>query len=250
MFSTKGGVGKSTVTVNFGSVMNLENRQVIAMDCDPNNTLKYHYGLSQSHSQGHALSSLTDSPIASSVYQLDSGEKVIPFGNLSESQLIEYEKKLIEDPFYLKKKIDSLHLTDKEILILDAPSGSSIFTQQVLNAANISVLVMLADAASYLTLENSLNLINKHCLGKKDYIGTMYLVNQIQRNHELNSDVFDMVQYQLQNHIIVEIHQDQFVAEALANGMNLMTYAPQSLAAQDFIDAAQTLESYLLGQLN
>jgi len=75
----------------------------------------------------------------------------------------------------------------------------------------------------------------------------MFLVNQVHRNFELNSDVFDMLQYQLQNHIIVEIHQDQAVAESLANGMNILKYAPQSLATEDFIDAAQTLESYLLG---
>jgi cellulose synthase operon protein YhjQ len=246
MFSTKGGVGKSTVTSNFGSVMNLENRKVVSMDCDPNNTLKYHYGLSQNYSEGHALLGLNNSPISSCVHQISTGEKIIPFGNLTEAELVAYEKKLLEDPYFLKKQIASLQLKDNEILLLDAPSGSSIFTQQVLNAANISVLVMLPDAASYLTLERSLKLINKHC-GGKDYIGTMFLVNQVHRNFELNSDVFDMLQYQLQNHIIVEIHQDQAVAESLANGMNILKYAPQSLATEDFIDAAQTLESYLLG---
>jgi len=246
MFSTKGGVGKSTMTASFGSVLNLENRKVVSMDCDPNNTLKYHYGLSQNHSLGHALLGLTNLPISSSIHQLSTGEKVIPFGDLNESELAEYEKKLIEDPNYLKKQIASLQLNEDEILLLDAPSGSSVFAQQVLNAANITVLVMLPDAASYLTLEKSLKLINKHC-DRTDYIGTMFLVNQVHRNYELNSDVFDILQHQLQNHIIVEIHQDQAVAESLANGTNILKHSPQSLATEDFVDAAQTLESYLLG---
>jgi cellulose synthase operon protein YhjQ len=249
MFSTKGGVGKSTATANFATVMLLEDRKVYAMDYDPNNTLRFHYGLNQSDTNGHSSLSLQGLPIKNAITKIANGTFVLPFGELTEDQLNQYQEKLLQDPFFLKKQIDSLGLSDDEILFIDAPSGSTIFTQQVLNAAHVSVVVMLADAASYLTLEGSLKLINKHCIGRKDYLGTMYLVNQIQRKYELNSDIFDMVQMQLENHIIAEVHQDQCVPEALARGTNVLTDAPESLATQDFIDAAQTMESFLLGPI-
>ena len=248
IFSTKGGVGKSTISANFSSVSLLEGRDVITLDFDPNNSLRYHFGFAQTSVDGHALATLSQTSLKNQIKVSPDRSKILPFGNLDDDQLNAYEELLLQDPLMLRKEIESMNLGANDMVIIDAPAGSTIYSQQALNASDVVVIPLLADASSYLTLPQSITMLKRHCLNRPNFDGFMVILNQVNRSFELNTNITEIIKTKFVNHVFAEIHQDQAIPEALACGTNVLSYAPESLGAQDMIDAAQILETYFLGK--
>jgi cellulose biosynthesis protein BcsQ len=107
------------------------------------------------------------------------------------------------------------------------PAGTTIYSQQALNASDVVVLPVLADASSYLTLPKSLSMLKRHCLKRDNFDGFMVVLNQVNRSYELNTNITEILKTKFANHVFAEIHQDQAIPEALACGTNVLAYAPE-----------------------
>ncbi len=229
--SGKGGVGKSTVTANLAVAMAARHRRVLVVDFDPQNSQRLHLGLDAEETaglvrEGISVDSLFDSPF---------GVHFIPFGRVCEDDLEEFRSDLVAHPTWLKQKLDSLKVLNFDYVFIDTPPGATAYLEQALHAAHKAVLVLLADAASFVTLPKMHSLIEHYCAGRQDFRGVGRLINQMPSENRLAHQVRNKLAADRSAELVpLAIHQDELVAEALASELPVLEYQPSSTASLDF----------------
>jgi len=243
--SAKGGVGKSTVAANLAVALHGLGHPVLAIDLDPQNGLRFHFsfeagsgnGLSSSDGDAAALSRLAE--------MTPSGVALIPYGQCGEAQRLGFEAGLVHRPSWLADALRGMNLADDAIVVLDTPPGPSVYMTQALTAASLAIAVTLPDAGSYVTLPQLRALFESYCLGRPDFRGYGFIVNQVDQSRQLSRDVATMLRASFGDRIIGRIHQDQAISEALAFGQSVFQYAPHSEGARDIMACANWISGRL-----
>lgn len=244
--SGKGGVGKTTISANLSAALRKKGHEVLAVDFDPQNSLRFHFGINPSDESGIASSGLQSSRWKEAMVKTNEGCSVLPFGKITESERSNFEQMIATQPKYLHEQLQNLGLSKETYVVIDT-SGQSSFLKQALSAANLTIVVNIADAASYTTIPMINGAIEQYCEGRSDYVGSLYLLNQIDRSRQLNGDVADIVTMQVGAENIALVHQDQSVQEALACRTNVLAYDQTCRATQDFSDAASKISEFMSG---
>ncbi|NQW83273.1 MAG: cellulose synthase operon protein YhjQ [Alcaligenaceae bacterium] len=243
--SGKGGVGKTTVSANLCAGLRRLGKSVLAVDLDPQNALRLHFGVSPRHVGGLARAVLAGDDWRASVVQGNTGDYVLPYGSIDESDRLDFEQDLREDPNLLRTQLGLLGLAEDCIVVLDTPPGASVYLTQALSAANAAIVVALPDAASYATLPQIMSLMKQYCSRRKNFLGYLLLINQVDRVKQLADDVTDMMIAKFGKKSIALIHQDQAIPEALAYSKDLQDYDPLSRGAHDMKNCVEAVERLL-----
>jgi cellulose synthase operon protein YhjQ len=234
--SAKGGVGKTTLSANLCTALRRNGNDVVAVDLDPQNSLRLHFGISPAQNQGLATITNELTQWNEILIEGHQGCLVLPFGRTSEYERAVFEQQLHDDPHLLREQLSRLGLDKNTIVVIDTPPGPSIYLKQVLSIANLVVTVNLADAASYATIPMIDGLIDQFCRNRPEFICSLYVINQLDRSRQLAGDIADIMAMQFDKNNITVIHQDQSIPEALAFSQDTISYAPNSRGAHDFID--------------
>ena len=239
----KGGVGKTTTSINLSAALGEKGKKVLVIDSDPQGSTTSGYGIDKND-------------LDYSLYDLMLGEcsvhdciikdviknvSLIPSNvDLSavEIELIGKEHKETT----LKKEID--YIKDKyDFIIIDCPPALSILTINSMTASN-SVLVPLQ--CEYYALEglsdllHTVNLVQERLnpeLNIEGVVFTMYdsrtnLSNQVVENvkNHLNQRVYDTI-----------IPRNIRLAEAPSYGMPISSYEPKSAGAEAYMHLAEEI---------
>lgn len=240
--SAKGGVGKSTLAANLAAALQRAGRPVLALDLDPQNALHHHF-LSADEQQALGQRGIAhfDHDWREQGMSSAEGVFVLPHGLVEESQRRDFEAQLHNDPQWLARRLSDLQLAEGALVIIDTPPGPSIYLQQALSVANLALVVSLADAASYTALPMIDGLIKTHTAGRKSFVGTSYLINQVDNSRQLSRDITQIMQGLLGQQVVGTVHRDQSITEALAYNRNVLDYDPQGRGCHDILHCAQAL---------
>jgi cellulose synthase operon protein YhjQ len=244
--SGKGGVGKTTISANLCAALRKKGHDVLAVDFDPQNSLRFHFGINPSDEGGIASSGPQSIRWREAIIKTNEGCSVLPFGKITESERSNFEHAIATQAHLLKEQLHSLGLSKEAYVVIDT-SGQLPYLQQALSAANLTIVVNIADAASYTTIPMINGAIGQYCEGRSDYVGSLYMLNQIDRSRHLNGDIADIVSMQVGAENIALIHQDQSIQEALACRTNVLAYDPNCRATQDFTDASLQISEFMSG---
>ena len=233
VISPKGGVGKTTVTANLAvSLARLGAR--ITVDLDPQNALRLHFGMAHDDPTGIGSRDLLNGQWQYALHESSYGVDFLPYGTVDERQREIFEHRIKSNPDWLLTHLNTLRLDDTDVVLIDTPPGPSMYLQQVLKVANIAVVVLKPDAASYSTVPSIESLIQHYTEGRKDFLGYCYLLNQMDASKQLCRDVFGMLRSNLGVKFVpFAIHRDEAVSEALACQTPVSYYAQHSSATQD-----------------
>jgi cellulose synthase operon protein YhjQ len=240
--SGKGGVGKSTVTANLAVALAQRKKKVVVIDLDPQNSQRLHLGLDAEETaglvrEGITIASLFDSPF---------GVHFIPFGRASETELEEFRRELLENPFWVRDKLQNLLPCHFDYVLIDTPPGASAYLEQALNAAQRAIVVLLADAASLVTLPKITSLVEHYTRDREGFLGSSRLINQMPNESRLAHQVRDALYADASSELVpLAIHKDASVSQALAFERPVLEYLPGSMASLDF----QYLADWFLGSL-
>ena len=232
----KGGTGKTTVAANLGALLTQDrDSNVLLVDFDPRNQIGLHFGMSMTDLGGLAQATLSGGGWAQALhYRLDRAP-FLPFGHIEEEQRIQLEALLRERPLLLPERLADPALREFDFALIDTAPGPSAYLSHVLPHADLIVVVLLADAASFATLPSLQAALLKHRPHKPNYQGVHFLINGMDESKKLSRDIHGAVSGQFGSAVLpFVIHHDQAVKEALAFQRPLVDQGPSSQAAADF----------------
>jgi cellulose synthase operon protein YhjQ len=229
IYSPKGGVGKTTITANLCHSLASFGMQVLAVDFDPQNSLRLHFGVQLSDARGYVATAAEKSDWGEQALSYKSNVFVLPYGNVTTQQRLNFERHLTSDPLFLSRRLGALLKIKGLIVIADLPTGCSPLILNALSSVTDLFLVpFLADTASLSllpTVENQ-NISDKS-------IPQYVLLNQADYRKKVSRDVISFMEERLQDKLLGVIHRDESIIEANAAQKAVMDFNSASAAAFD-----------------
>lgn len=247
--SMKGGVGKTAITANLAAALasGEDSRAVLALDFSPQNALCAHFNQPQKDMLG--ISDLSDGKYRWTDIAHDNEFSVgcYPFGTVSDAEREAFEARLSADPEWLRKELLKLKLPESTIVLVDTPPGPSIYLEQVTSCADLVLVVLLPDPASYITIPAMENWIANR--SARSPLLSFYLVNQSDNSVALHQDVIVVLQSWLRDRLVpIGLHRDEAVRDSLAYQTPFVKRYPYSQITQDVHNFSEWLTSQLSGQ--
>ena len=231
--NNKGGVGKTTSSVNIAAGLAIHDRKVLLIDLDPQANTSQHLGITQPES--------TISDVIKGNKQL--GRSIVainPFFDLvaSEKSLNNTSRMLDTEPGReLKLKNLLKNVKGKyDYILIDCMPALNVLTHNALTAAN---QVYIPVQAQYLALHGLSTLTEeietiKESLNKKLKVGGV-IITQYDSRTILNRDIMQSIVDTYGNIVFKTfIRQNIALAEAPTAGQDIYQYAPESNGAKDY----------------
>jgi cellulose synthase operon protein YhjQ len=239
VFSLAGGVGKTSLVATLGRALSSLGEQVLLADTTSHGLLPFYFGASEliagvvrnfSPPPGSK-----DAPIHLVSYDVD-----------RRGEIQTREDRRNEDAGAQDKLAADL-LRDSQgthRVLLDLPATSSWVVRRVARM-NPTVLIPLApDMNSVITLQSVYQFLQSILDADGHPLSPYFILNQFDPTLPLHIDVREVLRQQLGERLLpFVIHRAPAISEALAEGMTIIDYAPDSVAAQDYLNVATWIRS-------
>ncbi|MEE3624942.1 cellulose biosynthesis protein BcsQ [Nitrospirillum sp. BR 11752] len=238
--SPKGGVGKTTLAGNLAFALAQAGEQVVALDFDPQNSLRLHFGL-PINTPGFAQAPWTVAGRPQLSTHMVMGVRVLPFGHVPNIELPRLEARVLAGEGALAAECARMASGGAYVVVDQAP-GVSVYLEEMRRAADLELVVLLADAVS-------LSLVPKIESGHfttgrlPSSVAKRYVLNQVDPARRLNHDVASLLGSLLKDGIVGAIHRDECVAEAAAAQSPILSRKTASRAAADIADLASKVRA-------
>ncbi len=239
----KGGVGKTTTSINLSSALAAQGKKVLVIDTDPQGNTTSGFGFEKNELKKTIYNLLCGDCTVNECIIKDekSGVDILPTNvNLAavEVELINTRKK----EYILKNEID--WVKDKyDFIIIDCPPSLSLLTINALTTAN-SVLVPIQ--CEYYALEGlsqliyTVNLVKQGLNPDLEMEGVVFTMYDARTN--LSQEVVDNVKSVLNQHIFETIIPRNIrLAEAPSQGVPINLYDAKSAGAEAYASLAKEL---------
>lgn len=232
----KGGVGKTTTTINLSACLSESGQKVLTIDLDPQGNTTSGIGLEKSELKDTVYELLLDEcTIKSCIYktQID-GLDIIPANvNLSGAEI---ELLGINDREYLLKNAIDYIRDDYDFIIIDCPPALNMLTLNAMTTAN-SILVPIQ--CEYYALEglsqliHTIDLVQERLNPKMIIEGVVFTMYDARTN--LSMQVVENVKENLNTTIYKTIiPRNVKLAEAPSHGLPINLYDKKSAGAESY----------------
>ena len=239
----KGGVGKTTTSINLSASLASKGKKILVIDADPQGNTTSGFGIEKNDLENTIYELiLSECSIKECILNdVIQGVSIIPSNvNLAaaEIELIGVERK----EFILRREVEWVK-ESYDYIIIDCPPSLNLLT---LNAMTTADSVLVPIQCEYYALEglsqliHTINLVKERLnpdLDMEGVVFTMYdsrtnLSTQVVENvkNHLNQRVFDTV-----------IPRNIRLAEAPSYGMPINKYDPKSAGAEDYMQLADEI---------
>jgi chromosome partitioning protein len=203
-FNQKGGVGKTTTTVNLGAALAEAGKRVVLVDLDPQANLTTHLGIEPERAALNTYRVLTDGiPLAECLQEVTGQIRVAP----SSTDLAVAEQELVAVPQreLILKKMATAQPIEADYLLVDCPPSLGLLA---LNAITFCTEIFIPLQAHFLALQGMAKLFE-----------TCALVRQA-LNPKLRISGIIFCQYEAQARLTGEVtgEVEQFIGEARGKG--------------------------------
>lgn len=238
--SPKGGVGKTSLAAGLAYALQRAGRQVLTLDCDPQNALRLHLGLPITEAAGFFTQLQDRADWRGSVRQTPSGIALLPHGESDMRGALATAALIDRDPEALAGPLRAMLADPALLVIADTPPGASPALAVLAQQASLMLVVLLADAASAALLPDveSGRFLGRGTLGSLAGPKQAIVLNQVDRQSRLSVAAAEGLAAHLGPRLAGAVCRDHIVAEALACQKPVGLHAPHSTAASDIADLA------------
>lgn len=244
LLSMNGGTGRTSLVANLVSLLRMEGRRCLALDLDPQNLLGLHFGARQGMRAGLSQIGLGQDPwdLAAHLNHAEVTLGCVPFGFCSDGELMKLETKLSKEGRWLSRQLSEVGPAS-DLAVLDTPPGRTIWARQALASADLALVVLRADAASYATLptvemflrETGMNADRVH-----------FIVNQFDSRKSLSRDMLAALKGVRGDRLLpFTIPYDEQIRESFAERSTL----PARNVSSRVLDILRELATWITGRL-
>ncbi len=234
LVNQKGGVGKTSCTLNIGAGLANENRRVLYVDADPQGNLSTALGIKTDGNNTLFEVIKGDCSTEESIIQTNNGADIIP----ADLALAAADLSLANEPgkeLLLREAIDQVKERYDYILI-DCPPSLGLMTITALTAAKEIFVVMSPEylpTKGLVQLTNTISVVQKR-LNPQIYIAGIIL-NLYDGRRKLHKEASVAIQKQFPNATFhTRIRNAVAIAESPSAHKDIFQYRPSSHGAIDF----------------
>ncbi|MBN6889962.1 chromosome partitioning protein [Cytobacillus horneckiae] len=237
----KGGVGKTTTSVNLGACLASIGKRVLLVDIDPQGNATSGVGIEKADVEYCIYDVLVDDVEASKAIKPTSVENL--YAIPATIQLAGAEIELvptISREVRLKRALEEVK-DDYDYIIIDCPPSLGLLT---LNSLTASDAVMIPVQCEYYALEglsqllNTVRLVQKHL--NQDLKIEGVLLTMLDARTNLGIQVIDEVKKYFQDKVYQTIiPRNVRLSEAPSHGEPIISYDPRSRGAEVYLDLAK-----------
>lgn len=238
----KGGVGKTTTTVNLSAALAKKGKKVLLIDEDPQGNATSGVGVNKMQEKSVYDVIINETEISETIIESSVKKLFVCPSNINlagaEVELVP----MMARENKLKEKLEEVN--DKfDYIIIDCPPSLGLLTINALTAANSLIIPIQCE---YYALEgvgqlmNTVNLIKKQ-LNKDLYIEGVVLTMNDARTNLSNQVISEVKKYFKDNVYKTIIPRNVKLSEAPSYGMPITTYAPLSKGARCYEKLANEL---------
>jgi chromosome partitioning protein len=235
----KGGVGKTTCTLNLGAALVSLGKKCLLIDLDQQMALTYSFGIPADKVKETIYEVLRgEAKLETAMWQqLNTNLFVVP----ASPKLAGFDVEMANEvgsQVLLKEIVSGVNSFD--YILFDCPPSLGMIVVNALTAAREVFVPMQAEFLSMQGMARLLEIVERvkkrlnSNLEITGIIGTMYDQRRI-----LNREVIAKVEEHFPGKILGVVRDCISLAEAPSRGWDILAYRPNSLGAQDFIALAQ-----------
>lgn len=240
ILNQKGGVGKTSTTVNLGAALAREGKSVLLLDLDPQAHLTYSLGI-LAHELPRAMGAVLMGECGlEDVVLAAGGMKIAPAAVAlagTEVDLASVKKRETR----LKKAVKKLKGYD--FLLMDCPPNLGLLTINAMTAARELLVPVQPEFLALQSLAKLMETVETMRAGlNPDLALTGILLTRYQRSRKLNREIRrNVLDYFGDLLLGTTIRDNISLAEAPSFGQDIFTYKPDSHGAEDYRSLALEL---------
>nr|WP_293843456.1 ParA family protein [uncultured Arsenicibacter sp.] len=228
----KGGVGKTTTTINLGRALSLAGNRVLVIDIDSQGNLSQSLGLDQPEQQLYeSLLQNQQLPVVSVTDNFD----LVP----SNLELAKYERDLTHSPsgaLRLRAALAPL-LPNYDFILIDCPPALNVFTNSALIASNAALVILEPETSAVKGVNNLFELIEeiRQFFNERLRIDGIVLT-RVDRRLVLHKEIIQTVRQDLANFNVfqTEIRLNAALKESQYAQMDIFRYNNASPGSVDY----------------
>ena len=246
LMNQKGGVGKTTTTVNLGAALAEAGKRVCLIDLDPQAHLTINYGVEPSANVTSLYDVLCDdAPFLSAIHKVDDNVALIPSSIDLAAAEIELVSVLGRETILKERMEAATH--DFDYILIDCPPSLGLLT---INALGVATEVIIPMQPHFLALQGFAKLLETVQLVNKRMNPSLRVSGVVLTMFDAQTKLTSEVVAELEGFIAAakgtrapwadarifqtKVRRNIKLAESPSFGQTIITYGPTSNGAQDY----------------
>lgn len=238
----KGGVGKTTSSINLSAALVLRGKRILLLDMDPQGNASVGLGI-DTHELDATIYDvlLNETSAKEAIVKTESGVDVMTAnGDLAGAQVELLNE--IGRELRLKKALVAVQ-DDYDYVFIDCPPALNVLTVNALVASNSVIIPMQCE---YFALEGLSALVSTIRAIRETLNPALKIEGLLRTMFDKRNSLSGEVSKQLQNHFADKVYQTVIprnvrLAEAPSYGESVITYAPDSKGTKAYINLADEI---------
>lgn len=233
VINQKGGVGKTTTTVNLSHALARAGKKVTVIDFDPQSHLTVSLGVVTVQKNGIdqvllGAGNLDEKliPVRKNLNLIAAGARLQEIEQLTETK--------VSGSDLLRKSLDN-HLMDQDFILIDCPPSSGVLVANALFAVDEILVPMTSDYLALQGLSHLMGTIKKFEKALKKQYRISLVISRYVSTRRISVDVLETLKKYFPGQILATvIKETALLAECPSFGKTIFEYRPGCRSARDF----------------